>query len=103
VNHLAHQQTAGTPSQSVMVERNPHPDTPHPAYPEVGAVRHGGTLSDLSREVAIQHEEREEANWRRVHADTGCFSAAGAADRAKLRREELIRGRSASKAEGSVA
>jgi hypothetical protein len=99
----AQQQPSGTPSHSLMVEPQTTAGNPPIAVCQVVDVRHGGTLSDLSREIAIQHEEREEANWRRVHADTGCFSAAGAADRAKLRREELIRGRSASKAEGSVA
>jgi hypothetical protein len=95
----AGQQTAGTTSHPLMVERNPHGDTPHPAYPEVGAVRHGGTLSDLSREVAIQHEAREVEQCMRRYGETNCFSDRGAADRARLRMEELIKGRSAAQVE----
>jgi hypothetical protein len=89
----AGQQIAGTPPHSLMVEPQPTAGNTTFARSHMADVRHGGTLSDLSREVAIQHEEREEAHWRRVVAETGCFSAAGAADRAKLRRLALIAGR----------
>jgi hypothetical protein len=89
----AQQQPSGTPSHSLMVEPQTIMGNPPTALSHAGDVRHGGTLSDLSREVAIQHEQREEDHWRRVVAETGCFSAAGAADRAKLRRLALIAGR----------
>jgi hypothetical protein len=57
----------------------------------VGQIR----LSDSAREAAIELAkkalERHYSTWEK----TGCFSAKGMADRARLSMEALIRGRSA--------
>jgi hypothetical protein len=51
--------------------------------------------ADAQREVEILHAGREIEEHMRQYAETGDFAARGAADRARLRMEELIRGRSA--------
>jgi hypothetical protein len=93
MNSSAQQQTAGTPSHPLMVEPQTHMGNTTFARSHMADVRHGGTLSDLSREVAIQHEAREVEQFMRRYGETNCFSDRGAADRARLRMEELIRGR----------
>jgi hypothetical protein len=90
----AEQFGAGTSSHELMVQVQPPMGNPPTALCQAGDVRHGGTLSDLSREVAIQHEAREVEQFMRRYGETNCFSDRGAADRARLRMEELIRGRS---------
>jgi hypothetical protein len=50
--------------------------------------------ADAQREVEILHAGREIEEHMRQYAETGDFAARGAADRARLRMEELIRGRS---------
>lgn len=51
--------------------------------------------ADAQREVEILHEGRQIEEYMRQYAETGDFAARGAADRARLRMEALIRGRSA--------
>jgi epoxyqueuosine reductase QueG len=88
----AQQQTAGTPSHESQSTSSSEVSNRANGVDRIAQA--GYSLGDLQREIAIQHEAREVEQYMRRYADSGCFSDRGAADRARLRMEELIRGRS---------
>ena len=75
-----------THSPSVIEAQEPIADLCQSADTSVG--------QDLQREVAILLAGRDIETAMARYAESGCFADRGAADAARLRMEELIRGRS---------
>ena len=85
MNFSATDSPVSTVAEDVGQERQP-----------VGVPHVGDAAQDLQREVAILLAGRDIETAMARYAESGCFADRGAADAARLRMEELIRGRSAS-------